>query len=122
MVAGAPCEFIAAESSTYERWLRFESCKKRKEKKRKKTNFTARPMIDILDAVQTPFDPTFLFFSPPPRETRRPFDLPLVLSVRVDRNAICRSRPLQFRHILVCMNFTIRIFHYNFRRNFPRLA
>lgn len=35
MVAGAPCEFIAAESSTYERWLRFESRKKKKKKKKK---------------------------------------------------------------------------------------
>lgn len=28
MVAGAPCEFIVAESSTYEHWLRFELSKK----------------------------------------------------------------------------------------------
>lgn len=30
MVAGASCEFIAAESSTYERWLRFESSEKKR--------------------------------------------------------------------------------------------
>jgi len=29
MVAGALCEFIAVESSTYERWLRFESSEKK---------------------------------------------------------------------------------------------
>lgn len=29
MVAGALCEFIAEESSTYERWLRFESSEKK---------------------------------------------------------------------------------------------
>lgn len=30
MVAGAQCEFIAAESSTYECWLRFESSEKKR--------------------------------------------------------------------------------------------
>lgn len=41
MVAGAQCEFIAAESSTYERWLRFESSEKK--------NFIFRSMINFLD-------------------------------------------------------------------------
>jgi len=48
--AGAPCEFIAAESPTYERRLRFEN---RAEKKKKGELRPLRSMIDILDKPGT---------------------------------------------------------------------
>lgn len=81
MVAGAPCEFIVAESSTYEHWLRFELSKKSFD--------PPSPFPQTLSVndqysrqarvIRSFFSFSFFFLSRFLSGTRRLFDLPLVL-------------------------------------------
>lgn len=83
MVAGAPCEFIVAESSTYEHWLRFELSKK--------SFLPPSPFPETLSVndqysrhrqarvIGSFFSFSFFSLSRFLSGTRRLFDLPLVL-------------------------------------------